>query len=305
MRIDPNNVPTILSNLQQSQMSLNTALQELSTGKSVNMPSDNPTASAQMVQNTIETGQVDQYTQNVASALSTVESASAVLSSVVTSLTQAVSLGTEGANGTNTPSNLQSIASQVQGILASVVSAANTSVSGQFLFGGTAPFGGTNPAAPYTADAASPTGYTYNGNNGSNSVAVGDQMSVQVNVPGSQIFSDPSNNVLGALSSLVTALQSGNSSGIQTATTAISSALSYVSQQQVTYTNAETQLNSQTTALQQDTVTLSAQANNLIGVNLATAATDLSQSETDYNAAMAAAAKVLPNTLLNYLSPPA
>ena len=42
---------------------------------------------------------------------------------MVTSLTQAVSLGTEGANGTNYASDLQALATQVQGILTSVVSA--------------------------------------------------------------------------------------------------------------------------------------------------------------------------------------
>ncbi|MGD0734487.1 MAG: flagellin [Terracidiphilus sp.] len=298
MRIDPNLVPTILAGLQQSQVSLDTALQEVSTGKSVNVPSDNPSAAADMVQNTIETGDVDQYTQNVNSVLATVQSASSALSSVVTSLTQAVSLGTEGANGTNTTGNLQTLATQVQGILSSVVSAANTSNGGTYLFGG------TSTATPYTADASSPTGYTYNGNNDSNSVAIGDNLNVQVNVPGSQIFSDSSNNVIGSLSSLVTALQSGNSSDIETATSSVDSALNFVGQQQAVYGNAEIKLNSQETFLQQDTVSLSTQENNLIGVNEATAATDLTQAETDNSAALAAAAKVLPNTLLNYLSTP-
>ena len=135
MRVNPNNVPNIIADMQQSQVSLNTALQQVSTGKSVNVPSDNPAASAEMVQNTIETGDVDQYTQNVSTALSTVQSASSVLNSVVTSLTQAVSLGTEGSNGTNSTANLQTITAQVEGILSSVVSLANTSVGGQFLFG--------------------------------------------------------------------------------------------------------------------------------------------------------------------------
>jgi flagellar hook-associated protein 3 FlgL len=133
---------------------------------------------------------------------------------------------------------------------------------------------------------------------------VGDNLSVQVNVPGSQIFSNSSNNVLGSLSSLVTALKSGTSSDIEAATTSIDSALNFVGQQQGVYGNSEAQLNSQETFLQQDTVTLSTQENNLIGVNEATAATDLSQAETDNNATLAAAAKVLPNSLLNYLAPP-
>jgi flagellar hook-associated protein 3 FlgL len=299
MRVDPNMVPDMLAAIQQSQVSLNTALQQVATGKSVNVPSDNPSAAANLVQNTIETASVDQYTQNVSGVLSTVQTADSALSSVVSSLTQAVSLGTEGANGTSSTSNQQAIAVQVQGILSSVLSQANMSYQGAYLFGGTA-----STAAPYTVNSASPSGYTYNGNNDVNSVQVGDQMSVQVNLPGSQIFSNANANVLGSLSSLVSALQSGTTSAISTATNAVSTALNYVSQQRVFYGNAESQLNSQETYLQQETVSLASQQNSLVGVDEAAAATNLNQAETDNSAALAAAAKVLPDTLLNYLAPP-
>jgi flagellar hook-associated protein 3 FlgL len=299
MRVNPNLVPDILAAIQQSQATLNTALQQVSTGKSVSVPSDNPAASADMVQNTIESGDVDQYTQNVSGVLTMVQTADSALGSVVSALTQAISLGTEGASGTNSAANQQALAQQVQGILSSVVSQANLSYEGAYLFGGTA-----SSTVPYTASAASPSGYTYNGNDGVNSVAVGDQLSVQVNLPGSQIFSNSSNSVLGSLSTLVSALQSGNAASIESATTGVNTALSYVSQQRVFYGNAESQLNSQETYLQQETVSLSTQQTNLVGVNMATAATTLSQAETANSAALAAAAKVLPTTLLNYLSTP-
>jgi flagellar hook-associated protein 3 FlgL len=187
----------------------------------------------------------------------------------------------------------------VQGILSSVVSQANMSYQGAYVFGGTA-----STTVPYTADPTAASGYTYNGNNGVNSVQVGDGLSVQANLPGSQIFSNSSASVLGSLSSLAAALQSGNTAAIGTATAAVSSALSYVSQQRVVYGNAESQLNSQETYLQQETVNLSAQATSLVGVDMAKAATTLSQAETDNNAALAAAAKVVPYTLLSYLSTP-
>ncbi len=228
-----------------------------------------------------------------------VQTADSALGSVVSSLTQAVSLGTEGANGTNSAANRQAIAQEVQGIISSVVSQANLSYEGAYVFGGTA-----STTVPYTASTTSPSGYAYNGNNGVNSVAVGDPLSVQVNVPGSQIFSNSSSDVLGSLSSLVSALQSGNAASIQTATSAVSSALSYVSQQRVFYGNAESQLNSQETYLQQETVSLTSQQTNLVGVNMAQAATALARAQTANSAALAAAAKVLPTTLLNYLSNP-
>ena len=299
MRVNPNLVPDILAGLQQSQTTLNQALEQVSTGKSVNVPSDNPAAASEMVQNTIETANVDQYTQNVTGVLSQVQAASSALSSVESSLTQAISLGTEGANGTESTANQQAIASQVQGILSSVVTQANTSYEGSYLFGGTA-----SSQQPYTADPSSPTGYTYNGNSGQNSVAVGDSTNVQINLPGNQIFSNSTTNVLGSLSALVTALQSGNSTTIGTATSGVTNALNYVSQQRIFYANADSQLNSQETYLQQETVNLSSQQTSLVGVNMAQAAINLSQAQTDNSAALAAAAKVLPDTLLNYLVAP-
>ena len=299
MRVNPNQVQNVLAGLQQTQTALNTALQEVSTGKSVSVPSDNPAASASMVQNTIDTQNVDQYTQNVSGVLSMVQSSDSALSSVVSSLTQAITLGTEGASGTTNATNQQAIATEVQGLLSGVVALANTSYQGTYLFGGTA-----SSQPPYTADPTSASGYKYNGNTGVNSVAVGADLSVQSNLPGSQIFSNASGDVLGSLSSLVSALQSGNSSAIQSATSTISSALNNVSQQRVFYANAETQLNSQETYLQQETVSLTSQATSLVGVNMATAATALAQAQTANAAALAAASKVLPTTLLSYLIPP-
>jgi flagellar hook-associated protein 3 FlgL len=298
MQINPNMTPDILADLQQSQSALNTALQQVATGLSVTVPSDNPTASAAMVENTIETGNVDQYTKNISTVLTSVESASSILSNVVTAITQAVSLGTEGASGTSSATNMQAIATQVQGILSTVVSQANTSVAGAYLFAG------TGTSTPYTADPSSSTGYTYNGNADETSVAVGDTLNIQVNLPGSQIFSNSSNSVLGSLSSLVSALQSGDAAGAKTAINSLGSAITYISKQQSFYSNAESQLNSQDTFLQQDTVSLATQATNLVGINLATAASNLSQAEIDNSAALAATAKVLPNTLLSYLSTP-
>jgi flagellar hook-associated protein 3 FlgL len=299
MRVNPNMVPDILADLQQSQTAVNTTLQEVATGKSVNVPSDNPAASATMVQNTIETANVDQYTQNVSGTLSMLQTADSSIGSVVTSLTQAVSLGTEGANGTTNATDLQEIATQVQGILASVVAQANTAYQGAYLFGGT-----ETSSPPYTASSSSASGYAYNGNSDTNSVAVGDDMNVQVNLPGSQIFSNSNSDVLGSLSTLVSALQSGNSSQIQTATSGVTTALNNVTEQRVFYGNAESQLNLQETSLQQETVNLTSQASSLIDVNEAQAATELSQAETTDNAAEAAAAKVLPDTLLSFLVPP-
>ena len=169
MRVSPNLEPDIDADINQSETNLETALQQVSTGLRVNAPSDDPAAAAAMVQNQAEANNIDQYTANANAALGATQTADAVLTSVVSQLTQAVSLGTEGANGTESAAGRQSIATQIQGILASVVSDANTTYQGVGVFSGT-----STTVTPFVADASSPTGYTYIGNDGVNTVQVGD-----------------------------------------------------------------------------------------------------------------------------------
>ena len=296
MRVNPNFNATILQDIQQSDASLQTAFQEVSTGQKVNLPSDNPAASAAELQVQAQSANVDQYTTNSDSALSQAQLGDSVLTSVVSLLNQAITLGTEGANSTSSSANRASISTDVQGLLSNVVSLANTTFQGISIFGGTV----SNEAA-FTADPASSTGYTYNGNSTVNKIQVGDSLTVQANIPGSTLFTNSSASVLGALSSLSTALSSGTSADIGTATAAVTTALNYVTQQHAVYGNTINQLTSQETYLSQEKVTLTSRATSLVGIDTATAAENLSQAETENSAVFAAAAKVLQNSLLNYL----
>ena len=296
MRVNPNFNASILQDIQQSDASLQTAFQEVSTGQKVNLPSDNPAAAAAELQVQTQSSNVDQYTTNSDSALSQAQLGDSVLTSVVSLLNQAVTLGTEGANGTSSSANRASISTDVQGLLSNVVSLANTTFQGISIFGGTV----SNQAA-FTADPTSSTGYTYNGNSAVNKIQVGDSLTVQANIPGSTLFTNSGASVLGALSSLSTALTSGSSAQIGTATAAVTTALNYVTQQHVVYGNTINQLTSQETYLSQEKVTLTSRETSLVGIDTATAAENLSQAETENSAVFAAAAKVLQNSLLNYL----
>ena len=75
----------------------------------------------------------------------------------------------------------------------------------------------------------------------------------------------------------------------------------FITGQRIFYGNAVNQLNSTQSFLQQEQVTLKSQANNLVGADLTKAATDLTRAQTAHDAALAAAAKILPTSLLDYL----
>ena len=296
MRFNPSISASVILDIQNSDQAVQTAFQQVSTGQRVNLPSDDPAASAAYVQLQAQTADVDQYSSNAGSVLSQAQTSDSVLTSVVSLLTQAISKGTEGANSTSSDADRQSIATDIQGILTSVVGLANTTFQGISLFGGT-----VSGTAAFTADSSSSTGYTYNGNTGVNSISVGSSLSVQANIPGSTLFTNSSGNVLGSLSSLVSALQAGNSSEIAIATTNITSALQYVTAQHAVYGNTINQLTAQETYLSQEKVTLTSRESSLVGIDAATAAENLTNAETSNSAVLAAAAKVIQNSLLNYL----
>ena len=282
--------------MQQSQQTLATAVDQLASGKRVTLPSDDPTAFAANLRSLGTSESVDRYTKNANTVVARAQMADSALSTVVSSLTQAISLGTEGANGSVSTADRSALATQVQGVLANVLAQANLALGGMALFSGT----GT-PDQAFTADPTASSGFLYNGNTGVNQTTIGDGLQVAVNVPGNQIFLSSKGNVLGSLNQLVTALQSGSTADISTATSAVSAAITHVSQQRVLYANTVTQADAQESFLSQETLSLSSQQSSLTGIDLATAATNLTQAQTAHTAVLAAAAKVLPVSLLDYL----
>ena len=296
MRVNPDMSSDVLAAIWETQSQENTALQQVSTGKRVNLPSDDPLAAAQMVGNQDQSNRADQYLQNIDTLTSQLQTADTALGSTVTAVTQAITLGVQGSTGTLSAANRQQIVQNLLGIQSQLVQLANTSVGGSFLFGGTA---STTP--PYTLDSTSPSGVTYNGNNGTNTVQVADGLKLQTNLPGSQLFQNSAGDVFGSMQKLITALQSGTPADAETATNDLRTAFDALTGQRVFYGNAVNQLNSTQTFLQQEQVTLKSQANNLVGADLTQAATDLTRATTAHDAALAAAAKILPTSLLDYL----
>jgi flagellar hook-associated protein 3 FlgL len=296
MRVNPNYTPDILNDLFQQQAQEQTYITELATGLRVNEPSDDPSAAAADVENQALQSQTDQYLQNTSNLEGSLQTADSALSSIVSALNQAISLGTQGANGDLSAADQQTIAQQVQSIQSQIVQLANTSYQGSYIFGGTA-----TQTAPFTLDSTQPSGVLYNGNTEVNNVEIAQGSSMQVNLPGSQLFQGAGGSVMGSLQQLVTALQSGNSASIGTATTQVGNALSYLSQQRVFYGSAVSQLNANQSYLQQEQVNLQSEQNTLVGADMATAATDLSQAQTAQSATLAALAQIIPQSLLNYL----
>ena len=135
-----------------------------------------------------------------------------------------------------------------------------------------------------------------------NTAAIGDNLQVNVNVPGDQVFTNPNGNVLGSLTQLISALDSGTSTDIGNAVAGVKNALTNISQQRVLYAGVVNQVNSQESFLSQDTISLTSQQQSLTGVDMSVAVSNLTQAQIAHSTILAAAAKVLPTSLLDYLN---
>jgi flagellar hook-associated protein 3 FlgL len=294
IRLNPNLIPDLLSSIQQSRQNLDTADQQLSTGLKVNQLSDNPAAAAAFVGNRSESSQDDQFLQNIGTLQSRFQTADSTLGNVVTLLTRAISIGTEGANGTLSASDRQAIAGEVQGLTSQLLGLANTSSQGVYLFAGTAV--GTQPFSLNTTTNT----VMYDGNTNVTSVQLSNGTFINGNLPGSQLFQNSSGNAFTALQDLNTALISGNNIG--SAVQEVSNALNQVSTQRVFYGNALNQINLSQNFLNQDKLNLSSQENTLVGADLAAAASNFAQSQTAYQAALQTTSRTLSlPTILDFL----
>lgn len=294
LRVNPDLYQTAVQGIDQLRQTENTDLEQMSSGKRINNLSDDPAAVAQLILNEGQTSDVNQYLANVTTVQNSMQVADSTLNSVVTALSQAISLGIQGSNGTLNASDQQSIATQVSGIEDQVLGLANTTYAGNYLFAGTAV-----TTQPFTEDSSSPSSVTYNGNGSTNSVQIGDGEYVPTNLSGSQVFTPSGSDVFAALQGLVTALQSGGN--VESATTQLQQVFSRVNTQRTFYGATLSRLQTAQNYLTQEQLGLSSAQDNIEGADMASVISNYTQTETALDASYQAAGQISQMSLFNYL----
>ena len=283
MRVDPYYVSNLVGSLDQTQSTLQQLTSELSSGVRVTSLSEDPVAAGENVLLLNQMQQDDTFTQNSSLVTGQLQVADSALGSVVSQLTQAISLATCANNGTMNANDVKSIGNQLSGILGEVQSLANTSYQGQFIFAG-----GQTSTTPFsTSTATSPAVTTYSGDEDINYLLTPNGQKIQLNLPGDQIFAGAgSNDVFSALNHLVADYSSGvvNSAQAESDTQALTTALDYVSQQRVTIDNSITQLSASASAVSNEEAELTSAQTSLMQADVAKISTQLSLAETQQTA---------------------
>jgi flagellar hook-associated protein 3 FlgL len=194
------NASSRLSRMNERASELQT---QISTGKRILKPSDDPVGTQQLAELDRKDTDATVYGANMTLAGSLLDQADGVLSQINVQLTRATELTTLAANGTQTDASRKIIATELSSIVESLVSLANTrNVRGQPLFG---------TAAGGRAVTANPNGtFTFPADAQVSEVPIADGQSVQATESAKRIFDlGGGDDTLSMLSNLAAALSAG------------------------------------------------------------------------------------------------
>jgi len=281
----------LLRDIERISERMSTTQTQISSGKKLNKPSDDPVAVSDVIRIQAEQGEIKQYQDNLATAKSRLNFADATLQGVETMIERVRNLALSSLSDL-TNANLHT--PEISGLRDQLLTAANSTIDGQFMFAG------SNVDSPAYTQASNGT-VTYNGNSDAVRVQIGRAATLQVGVPGSDIFSGTV-DVFATVQNLMTAMNSGDKAGIAAEVTKLEQFSSVVSSALGKVGGLVNVAQSVDSELTQYSLGRTEQRSRLEDTDLAAALTDYTQAETALKATTAVGARISNISILDYLS---
>jgi flagellar hook-associated protein 3 FlgL len=287
-----------LNDLQQSLNRLDTTQQQLSSGKKINQPSDDPYGTSQAMSLNGQLSSLNDYTNNIADGTAWTQQATTSLGNIDSMVQRVRELVVQASNGTYSQSNLNASASEVNQLIDAIKQEANASYNGQYVFSGT-----STGTAPYQTGSTD----TYQGGTGSVTRLIGPNTTLSVSTNISSLLGNGQasgdGGLLDTLRTIASDMQSGNTGAIGAADLKnLDSNFGTLTQMEANVgaiTNRLTLASSRIQQLQNsDTAALS----NVQDADMATVAINFSTEQAAYSAALKAGANIVQSSLLDFLN---
>jgi flagellar hook-associated protein 3 FlgL len=287
----------VLTNINASEDSLNETEEELSTGKRINQPSDDPYGASLAVSLNGQLSRLNDYTDNISDGTSWTTAGLNAMQSISDQVQRAQELVTEASNGTESSSELQAAGAEIDQLIQGVKSDANSTFDGQYVFGG----GSTT--APYSSADNSFHGTV--GGQVQRTVSAGsaDTANVTVNSQLYTVLNGSANDNTGLLSqlqSIADSLNAGNPppSG---ALTQLSGSLDGLEQQSASLGAAQDRLSLASTRIQSLQTSVTSSLSDDEDANMAQTLTTFSNQQAAFTAALKAGANIVQSSLMDFL----
>lgn len=273
------------------------AQEEVSTGRKVQRPSDDPVGAGLILDFRTSIANLEQYQRNITWGRTALGGAEAALSGLTGLLARAKELAVGQASGTATAETRDVTAIEVRQILAQVLAVGNTRVNDKYIFSGFA-----TSTAPFTAGSYA----TYNGTADTIDVAIDPGVNVATNLVGSQVFQGAgavygSTNILGTLDALATAMETNDAATIQTIVGTLDNAVDQVSAATADLGAGWNRLDEADFRHVQVKTQLRSLLSDREDVDMIKAASELTIGQQTLEAARASTARILQSSLLDFL----
>jgi len=291
-RVTDNSIHTrVLANLQRNIAKGEKIQEQLSSGKQINRPSDSPTGTVSSMQLRGETRANQQYSRNADDGLGWLGTLDQSLSSSSSLINRARDLAVKGLNtGALDAEGSGALAAEIDQIKDSLIGYANTRYMDRPVFGGT-----TAGAAAYDADG------TYIGDDGVLTRTVGANSKVRVSATGPEAFGSGDTQLFSVLKNLSDAVRSGDGAAMRDSLTKLDSASNTLkttlSEVGARYNRVEQMKQS----AQDRLLTVTSQLSDVEDVDLPKTIMEMQLQQTSYQAALAASAKVIQPSLIDFL----
>jgi len=290
-----------LAGIETALDRLDTTQQELSTGKSINQPSDNPSGAAMALQLNTDLSNLTSYSNNVTDGTGWTTAQSSALTDITNSVQRIRELTLEASNGTQTTADMQASAQEVNQLIEQIKQDANTQYNGQYVFSGSA-----TSTAPYQSGSTD----TYGGNTGQITRTIGPNTSLTVSSNLSGVLGNgqtasgqPAGDglLLNTLRNIADDMQSGNSSGVNTDLSQLDTNLNSLNGLSANVGAVQDRLQMASSRIQtlqtSDTQVLS----NTQDADMATTEINFSTEQAALQAALQAGANIVQQSLMNFL----
>lgn len=278
----------VLRNVLATQEKLARAQDDVSTGQRVRQLSDDPVTGAQVLRVDSTLRGIEQYRRNTTAVRARTDAEDSVLQQVTTLLTRAKELAVQEATGTSSNTSRAAAGAEVTRIIEQVIQLGNTSVGGEFLFGGhqtqTPPFDGTG---------------AYLGDAGTRQAEIGQGYLVTTNHTGADLLVN--SGVIASLQALQTELATGTPASVGTTQAGLDSAFTNVQTLLATTGARSRQLDTALQSLDAETDSLAAERSALQDVDFEEATIRLVGLQTTLQAALGAANRILNTSITEYL----
>lgn len=293
-------IGSTLADINAAQVAMTRSQEELSSGKTIIEPSDNPYGASQVVNLQSTLAGLTSYEHSAQDGISWMNTASSSLSSIDSQVQRVRELVLQGANGINGPTDLEDIATEVEQLTEGVKQDADAQFGGQYVFSGT--LTNTPPYKPGAEDA-------YQGNTEAISRALGPGASVNVAVNLSSVLGNgqgaADGKLLDTLRTIAQNLREGTPAAVEalgnTDLKSLDNNLTSLTDLQANAGAVTDQLNLALSRVQSLQTTTTTQLSNVQDANIAKVSMEFSNQQAAFQAALRAGASIVQQSLLEFL----